>query len=516
MSAFHWWWDGGKEEKLWRFLNSLPPDELKRTPKYASVAADAVERYGNIYLYKPIPVCAPFHGDSSPIRFVHGNNGSGKSYVTGADLVYTLTGKNPYRELKPPPFGSRVIWIVTTSFKIQKASSQLILFSDLESEVRDIGLLPPLDVLESMGVEVAWEDRGKSILHSLTFPGCRIEFKSMEQRAFNLAGAAVDDIWLDEAAPHPVYDECTARIIRKNGQVTMSFLLEDASASYVVTDIYEQHLKNVKEERKNSTSFYFLAIEDNIYLDPMEVKARRAAVSEEGKAWRFSNGGRFDITPRGVLLHENFDDGLHVKDDLIQQFDPLEILYRCWDLGFVTPACMIWQMDKKGRIKIYVSKVGERVQLVNFIDEIEALCTRLFPNRLAMQELLPHDSRRKDGNSEFSAEDNFNRKGLKDHMMIYVNEEPALAMINDLFGKVINGIPAIRIDSEHANLVANTCMLHTRDDKTGKPAKHPLFSHVTDNLKMMATFIAKKDKLKELRDPNFNPNYPVYSFKEAL
>lgn len=469
-----------------------------------------MERYGNIYFYKPNPKVIPFHQDQSPNRNIHGNNGSGKSYAAGADACYIVTGRSPYREIKPPPFGSRVIWIVTTSFKIQKSSSQLILFSDVESAVRDIGLLPPLEHLESMGVKVAWEDRAKGILSSVKFPGCLIEFKSMEQQAFNMAGAAVDNIWLDEVAPAPIYDEATTRVLRKNGQVTMSFLLDDAAASYVVTDLYEDFKKAEKDGRKSTTSFYFLAIEDNEYLDPQEVKVRKQAVSTEGRAWRFSDGGYFDVSPKGTIIHENFAPNIHVADDLIDEFDSLEILYRCWDLGKNVPACMIWQLDRFNRTKIYAQLCGNDIQLVNFIDEVEALCNRLFPSRLAMQELIPHDARRLYDTADFTAEQIFHRKGLKDTLMIYIREEPALAKANELLGQTIKRVPAVRIDSEFANNVINCMTLHTRDDKTGKPAKHPLFSHITDNIKMWAMFMGGIHARSDLNQPEFQPSYPRY------
>lgn len=507
---FRWWWEDEDELKVWKHLNALSPQQRKEN-KYADLCREVVQRYGNIYFYRPIPKLLPFHQDENPSVFIHGNNGSGKTYAAVAERVcYPTVGWSPYREIKPPPFGGRTIWIVTTSFKIQKASSQLILFSDLDAPERDIGLFPALEYLESVGVNISWEDKGKGILNNIQFPGVRIEFKSMEQRAFNLAGAAVDDVLLDEAAPAEVYDECQARILRKNGHLTMSFLLDDAASSYVVQDIYPEYEKELKKYDKSDKSFYFVEVEDNVYLDPQEVRARKANISVEGRTWRFSKGGKFDISPKGVLIYENYDEGTHLKGDLTEQFDQMKVLYRVWDLGYNAPCCTAFQLDKYNRAKIMFSRLGTKIQLVNFIEEVEALTRELMPDVLTTQEILPHDARRTYDTSPLTSENIFHNKGLKNTSMIYVNAEPAIVKVNELFSKLIKGQPAIQIDAEHANLVANCCSLYTRDEKTGKPPKG-MYSHVSDNLKLMGSFIARLGEFTDLDNPGGKDRYPEYA-----
>src|SRR5690606_7453967 len=112
--------------------------------KYERVSREMIERYGNLFFYQPIPKLLDFHKDTNPIRIAHGNNASGKSYAAGAETGYVASGYSPYREIAPPPTGTRVIWVVTANFDIQKDSSQTILFSNLESPVRDIGLFPDI------------------------------------------------------------------------------------------------------------------------------------------------------------------------------------------------------------------------------------------------------------------------------------------------------------------------------------------------------------------------------------
>jgi len=505
---FQWWWQDEEELRVWKFLNSLTVNQRK-APEYAELCRKVIQRYGNIYFYKPIPALEAYHKDTNPTRLIHGNNGSGKTFHAVAEEVcYPTIGWSPYRTIKPPPFGSRTIWIVTTSFKIQKASSQLILFSDLESPERDIGLFPSIEYLESVGVEVSWEDKGKKILNSITFPGTRIEFKSMEQRAFNLAGAAVDNVLLDEASPSMIFDECQARILRKNGSLTMSFLLEDASTSYVVQDIFPQYEKEIKEQGSSDKSFYFVEVEDNIYLDPQEVKARKKNISTEGRAWRFSKGGKFDITPKGVLVYDSYREEIHLKADLTTTFEQMRTLYRVWDLGYAAPCCTLFQVDKENRVKVMYCELGEKILLADFIERIEARTRELFPEVLHIQEIIPHDARRHDGTSPLNSEDVFKDKGLHT-TMVYVNVEPAIVKVNDLFSKMIKGLPALMIDQEHCTLIANCCSLYARDEK-GNPMKHKKYSHVSDNLKLLGSFVSR---IGTLGNPEKAPKpaYPEYA-----
>ena len=98
------WWYDEKELKIWKYLNSKPMEEL--LTKYADDHREMVEKYGNIYFYKPIPKLVNFHRDPSSVIITHGNNRSGKSYGEGADLSYMITGKSPFREFKVPPLST--------------------------------------------------------------------------------------------------------------------------------------------------------------------------------------------------------------------------------------------------------------------------------------------------------------------------------------------------------------------------------------------------------------------------
>lgn len=494
------WWGNPEDLKLWTYLNSIDPIERLSKDKYERVSKEMIERYGNLFFYQPIPKLLDFHKDSNPVKIAHGNNSSGKSYAAGAEIAYKISGKSPYREFALPPTGTRVIWIITQNFDIQKDSSQTILFSNLDSPIRDIGLLPDISTLQSLGCEVEWHK--KNVLRAIRLPdGTRIEFKSYEQEAFAIAGAAVDDIWLDELAKANVFDEASTRVLRKYGEVVMSCLVEDVEDSYLVTDIYDKYKEDIKKLGKSKLSFYFVAIEDNVYLDPQKIKEHKALISEGGKAWRFSKGGEFTIIPKGTIVYENYQEPLHLVDDLITQFDHKRTLYRAWDLGYDRPACIGFQIDEFARVLILFSFMGKKIQLRDFIDYVKGQQEGILPETpWSEYEVLPHDANRVYDVSPSSAADVFTEKGLGSFDVIYVNAEKAILSVNRMLSELKASKPALMIDSQFANLVGNVCALYSRNEKTGRPktSRETELAHISDALKLAATFIDRKLRPGEL------------------
>lgn len=460
---------------------------------------EKVERYGNIYFYKPIPKAIPYHQDSNPVEVFHGNNGSGKSYATGAEMSYAVTGKSPYRELPTPPTGTRVIWIITQNFDIQKDSSQTILFSNVEAIEQDIGLLPSIQTLQKYGCSIEWHKKG--ILRSITFPdNTRIEFKSMEQQAFSLAGAAVDMIWLDELAKANVFDEMTARVLRKYGEVHMSCLVEDVEQSYLVTDIYQKYEEDMSKYGKSKLSFYFVEVEDNTYLDPQEVKAYKELLTKEGKSWRFSKGGKFVISPKGQIVYPNYNEDIHLVDNLIDQYNPMRSITVTWDLGYNRPAYVGWQVDDYGRILCFFAGLGDGEDFGSFIDKNTGHMYGIFPEgHIPVYDLLPHDGNRHDPISGSTGADTLRDKGRTDFDVLYPRPEQNIQEINRWLNTTRSGKPMFRVDSQHANLVANCLAMYTRDEVTGKPktGKKTNLAHISDAMKIFAEYYTRKMKPRE-------------------
>ena len=79
---FKWWHQDSKELHIWRKLNAMSPDERLR--KHGKVCEEMVQKYGNIYFYKPHEHQLPVHSDPAKAINIHGQNSSVKSYNAAA------------------------------------------------------------------------------------------------------------------------------------------------------------------------------------------------------------------------------------------------------------------------------------------------------------------------------------------------------------------------------------------------------------------------------------------------
>lgn len=487
-SSFFWWWQDQEEMALWKKLNSLSPEE-RNSPRYKEVCQAMVRRYGNIYFFKPYPAQLAPHCDSNDIIFLHGNNSAGKSFCAASYTAYEVVGWSPYREVKPAKYGKKIIWAFSPTFDIQRSSSQVHLFST--DSPNDIGLLPRFEVIEEHGGKVRWAKRG--ILDYVEFPvgNTILEFKSAEQQMLALSASGIDFVWLDECPPASVYDEAWARVIRKDGRMIMSFLVDDASSNYVVQDIYQKYLQEKAETGRSNKSFYFFKIEDNLSLKPEEIEKKKSQFTTEARLWRFSEGGGFYTEPKGMRVYGNFS-SIHVKDDLTEKYDPTRTLWRFWDLGLERPACIGVQVDAKNRLKYLFAILGHRRQLTDFIDDVEQETYSLMPSIMNKVDVLPHDARRRYDVSTLSAEDVFRSKKPKLNVeVLYTHSEPAIALANDRLRLLRDGEPIIQIDSKNCSLLIQCLSIYSRDVKTGKPKEDKYYEHISDCFKMSIQYLAR-------------------------
>ncbi len=425
-----------------------------------------------------------------------------------------------------PTFGIKTIWIITSNYGIQTSSSQPLLFSNEYAPVRNIGLLPPLSTIEQMGGEVVWEKSKKhGIVSSVLFPDrkVKIEFKSMESGSFSMAGAAVDLVWVDEICPQDIYNELVTRVLRKNGRIIMSYLVggkpvnKQIPGEWVVKDLFPQYEEDIQRTGTSNLSFHFFTVADNHSLDPEEVKALVGTTTASERAWRFSAGGKFNIQAEGTHVFDAFNPDTHLKENLLDDFNDMDILYRAWDLGYARPACTAFQIDKYNRVRIMFSMIGNQEILNDFIERVQARTKELLPQATYFHELIPHDARRTYDTSPKTSEMIFKDSGLTKYTVIYVHAEESILAINKHIGRLIKGEPALLVDPTYAAITANCLQLYLRDENTGKPLNDKYYIHMADNLKMIGAFLKREGVLENHNikfDVNLESLYP--SAKESF
>lgn len=476
-----WWWNDPKELALWEQLNSLTPQEFDRevSPRLRD---SLIYKYGNIYFFKPSDGQRPFLESNKLERYVHGNNGSGKSYLCGADLAYEVSGKSPYRDVNPAKYGDKLIWAFSPTFDIQRSSSQAILFST--DRPNSIGLLPSFKTIEEYGGYVSW---GKNrCLDFVRFPDhTTLEFKTTEMQTFNLQAAGIDVCWFDEE-PRTAKrkDEIGARLGRKNGHMIMSFILEEYD-HWIINDVYNPYL----EGKMPNTDFFFIDLEDNPAMTEEERQMFRSRVTGEGQQWRFTKGGQFVITPTGDRVFTNMSK-MHVVPGLVENYDKLRPIHLSFDLGYRHPVCIGFQIDKHGRRKYLFCLDGKRIYLPDFIDQVRAFIRRYLPDIMGEHILLPHDANRHYDIPSGASRDVFLAKGYKKGQIttMYNKREHSFTVANDALGKMKGGEPVILMDQEYCGLLATCCTDYTRNDD-GIPKEDAYFEDIADAFKMAENWI---------------------------
>ena len=493
-----WWWKDKKTLALWHKIHNMTPGEFsKMDPK---VKAELKYWYGNIFFFKAYPAQKPIVDDSAFSVYVHGNNSSGKSYCSAAATAYNIIGWHPEREISKPKYGDRIVWAFSPSFDIQRTSSQVHLFST--DTPNDIGLLPSLESIEKRGGKVSW-GKNRCLDFVKFWDGTVLEFKSAEMKTQNLQASGIDFCWFDECPSQNMHDEILARLLRKSGKMIMSFIVEDATANYIVQDIYK------RQEDDEETSFHFIDVYDNMSLDKDEIERYKKRFTESALHWRFSQGGKFQLQPKGHVVYPDFCEQ-HVIDDLVEQYDPLRTLWRAWDLGFTRPACVAFQVDKYGKKNVLYSLLGENIQLTDFIDEVNAYEKEIMPDIESTMDLLPHDANRKYDVSPDTSATIFKRKGLQTDV-VYVKRDTSVVLANDELKEFNQGVPKVRLDAKHCNLLNQALASYTRHEETGEPRRDKYFEHLSDAFKLGLFYISKKLLASE-ELPTLEPKYYEVEF----
>ena len=473
-----WWYKDKKMLALWHKVHNMTEEEFAKFDK--NIKAELLYWYGNLFFFRPYPAQKPILDDNNFSVYVHGNNSSGKSYCSAAVTAYNVIGWHPQYEIQKPKYGNRIIWAFSPSFDIQRTSSQVHLFST--DTPNDIGLLPSIESIEKRGGKVAW-GKNRCLDFVKFWDGTILEFKSAEMKTQNLQASGIDFCWFDECPPQNMHDEILARLLRKSGKMIMSFIVEDATSNYIPQDIYK------RQEDDKDTSFHFIDVYDNLSLEKEEIERYKKRFTETAMHWRFSEGGKFQLQPKGPIVYPDFNE-MHVVDNLTEQYDPLRTAWRAWDLGYSRPACVIFQVDKVGRKNILMAVLGKNIQLTDFIDQITVQQTEAFPKLLNTMDLLPHDANRKYDVSPNTSAMIFENKGLQTDV-VYVKRDTSVVLANEELKILAEGVPRIQIDSKHAQLLCETLSNYTRDDN-GIPKRDKYYEHISDAFKLGLYYISKR------------------------
>lgn len=286
-----------------------------------------------IAAYKPLPHQERFHKSDKMGKLFIGGNRSGKTVGGGAESVFWLTGKHPYRELKRPPVHGRIV-AVDFDQGVEKI---------VKPEIKK--WIPP-----SLLVNGSWEDSYQRQLRTLVLSnGSTVEFMSYDQDVEKFAGTSRDFVWFDEECPEPIFNECMLRLVDVAGSwwMTMTPLID---MSWTFDRIYDPW----KNKKDKTYDVFEVDTEENSYVSADILELALKGLSETERSARKS--GHY-ISHTGLVYRLR---STNILDDVYSDPEKWDTYRNNWghfamlDHGLNNPTAILFAcFDTEGRIVVY-------------------------------------------------------------------------------------------------------------------------------------------------------------------
>lgn len=273
----------------------------------------------NIYAYKPHKKQYMFHQSDRHTRLYIGGNRSGKTVGGGAETVYWLTKKHPYRRIPLPEGPVRMRGVaVDFLYGVNK-----IMLPEVTR------WLPP-----SYYKNGSFEDSYDKAERTLTLAnGSFIEFKSYEQEIEKFAGTSRHATWFDEEPPQHIYNECMARHVDTDGYTWITMTPVEG-----MTWVYEGLYLPGIEGRDSDIDVIEIETTENMHLSPEAIDRFLKGLSEDERKAR----QRGEFVAFGGRVFKDFNVTDHVIEPIsLETFSEWET-YVSFDHGFNNPTAVLW------------------------------------------------------------------------------------------------------------------------------------------------------------------------------
>lgn len=204
-------------------VNSMPRERIIQLLE-ATQEINQRQAFKELERYQPYDKQLEWLSCKLPINTMWGGNQVGKSLTAAVAVVYHATGLYPDwwqgRRLTGP---SEILCVGLTNESTRDTCQRKIIGPDIDSPGRG-GLLKPDLVVDKptrrTGVPNAVDTiKVKHVSGGISY----ISFKSSEMGREKLQGLTLDIVWMDEEPDRDVFDELLMRLIKKKGQMLMTF-----------------------------------------------------------------------------------------------------------------------------------------------------------------------------------------------------------------------------------------------------------------------------------------------------
>lgn len=206
--------------------------------------------------------------------------------------------------------------------------------------------------------------------------------------------------------------------------------------------------------------------------------------------------GGFGFIPDGAPFYQGFKEALHKRELTANQHKPLLL---GWDYGYRHPACVVTQLDAKGRWLILHEIMGENITIDQFAEVVKEELSTRFPDKEVLCYGDPAGEAKTDKSEETSVEI------LKSKGFTVISEPSTYRtrkeIIEGKLSTIIHGIPALVVNNPckiivdgflggyHYPLIKQA-QQHTTV-KTEMPYKDGFYEHVMNAMEYIAVNVFK-------------------------
>lgn len=254
---------------------------------------------------------------------------------------------------------------------------------------------------------------------------------------------------------------------------------------------------NNPHDPKSRYRVHFMPVDRNVeHVGQAFIDSIHEDYADNPRLYKRMVDGQFGPAVKGYPIFSSlWREDLHVAEtDIHKNWDPNSPMYRCWDFGFIRPACVVFQDDQQtGQIRILWCKLGDRILLDAFSDDVLYKTRQLFP-RADWTDCCDPAGRQKRDTSEKTSIDILKAKGLKPKFRIY-SIEYGLNIIAEQMARLIPGrkgpVSGILIDPQCEDIIDGLSFGYCQDKEKFdevKPVKDGRYDHCIDALRYGLVF----------------------------
>jgi len=300
---------------------------------------------------------------AAPNKGMFGGNKTGKTYWLIYELWCHLLGEHPYLEVPKPPVAW---WLVVPKFPETK-----------DERIESLELLKrfaPKRALKGGSWERSWN--GGSFTLSLEVPyGSYLQVKSQRQEPDQFESGRLHGIAYDEPGPEWQWTAGTARLIFDRGKRLFAGTVLNSTDHSWVEDVLWTPSQNGDPDFK----FVTCAMAENPHLvrDGYEAIQKMLDEIPDEEEREARETGRFHV--RSGPVFKSFLRRVHVAGKRLKPVGTTFPIIRSWDIA-VTHAhpSVVWLQLHGERVYV-LQHLVKRTLLRDFVEEVVALSTQLFP-----------------------------------------------------------------------------------------------------------------------------------------